>query len=70
MEFQNDPAARGEFDGPDPTRTQRAYETKPARPLMRKMVAAIGAAPALGFVKGQFRDGSQTLYAPQSLTAL
>jgi hypothetical protein len=28
------------------------------------------AAPALGFVKGQFRDGSQTLYAPQSLTAL
>jgi len=28
------------------------------------------AAPAPGFVKAQFRDGSQTLYALQSLTAL
>ena len=29
-----------------------------------------GAAPALGFVKGRFRDGSRTQRAPQSLTAL
>ena len=28
------------------------------------------AAPALGFVNGQLRDGSRTLYAPPSLTAL
>jgi integrase/recombinase XerD len=30
----------------------------------------IGISPKVGFVKGQLRDGSRTLYAPPSLTAL